>query len=93
MERRLNEVVNRLNKTKEEKTIDYAAEKAARLAAEKARRKNEIERAKAEEERERRRVRDEAELQSYGSVFKEASMSSNKHAGPVDPKKFEDDFF
>lgn len=82
-----------MNKTKEERTIDYAAEKAARLAAEKACRKNAIEKVKAEEERERRRRQEEIEMKSYGSVFKETPMSSNKHAGPVDPKKFEEDFF
>ena len=86
-------MVNRLNKTKEERTVDFAAEAAARLTAEKARRKSEIDRKKAEEESQRRKTREEKEEKSYSLVFKNASMSSNKSCEPVDPRKYEDDFF
>lgn len=94
MEKRLNETVNRLNKTKEEKTIDFEAEKAARLATEKAHRRNEIERQKLELEQERKKKQEEAELKSYGSVFKSANMESNKDTSTrMDYKKYEEDFF
>lgn len=93
LERRSNEIVNRLNKTKEEKTIDYAAEKATRLAAEKKKRKDEGEKRRSEEEREKKQRDEEMEAKSYGSVFKHASMNTNKHSGPIDPKKYEEDFF
>lgn len=93
MEKRINEIVNRLNKTKEEKVIDFALEKAARIAAEKKQRKDEAERRRRDEELEKRQREEEREKRSYDSVFKHSSMTSNKHAGPIDPKKFEEDFF
>lgn len=93
VEKRVNDVVNRLNKTKEEKTIDFAAEKAARLAAEKRRRKDEIEMKKAQDEAERRRLKEETDMRSYGSVLKETNMTTNKREGLLDPKKLEEDFF
>jgi hypothetical protein len=93
VERRINEIVNRLNKTKEDKKIDYDAEKSARIAAEKKRRKDDEGRRKAVEDQERRRKSEQDELQSYKTVFSDTTMSTNKRTGPVDPKKFEEDFF
>lgn len=93
MERRVNEIVNRLNKTKEERTIDFEAEKAARLAMEKRKRREEAERRKAEEIRLRKEREAEAELKSYDRVFRDADMNSNRPSGPIDPRKYEEDFF
>jgi hypothetical protein len=93
VDRRINETVNRLNKTKEDKTIDYEAEKAAQLAIDKKRRKDEGLRQKAIEDQERKKKQEQDELKCYGSVFTNADMASNKRSGPVDPKKFEEDFF
>ena len=93
MDRRTNEIINRLNKTKEEKTIDFAAEIAARLQTDKRRWKEEQQRLKQQEDEDRRRKQQQDELLSYGSVFKSADMSSNKGSGVDDYKKFEEDFF
>lgn len=88
-----NDLVNRLNRTKEERQIDFAAEEMARIQEEKRKRKEEMEKKKSEESRERKRLEQEAEIKSYGSVFKKIEMTSNKSNTPIDPKKFEEDFF
>lgn len=93
MEKRINEIVNRLNRTKEERKVDFEAEKMARISVEKKQRKDEINRRKAQEEEERRIKQEQEELKSYGSIFKTASMSSNRFDDPVDAKRFEEDFF
>lgn len=85
--------MNRLNKTKEEKIIDFAVEAEARLKAAKIRRRNETEKARTEAEQEKRQIQEEQEIKSYGSVFKHANMISNKRDEPIDAKKFEEDFF
>lgn len=73
--------------------VDFEGERSARLALEKRRRKEEAEKQMAEQQADRMQKQKEASLKSYGSVFEEASMHSNKSLGPVDPKKFEEDFF
>eukprot|EP00270_Netrium_digitus_P009818 TRINITY_DN3008_c0_g1_i1.p1 TRINITY_DN3008_c0_g1~~TRINITY_DN3008_c0_g1_i1.p1 ORF type:complete len:245 (-),score=55.82 TRINITY_DN3008_c0_g1_i1:248-895(-) len=78
VEKRLNEVVNRLNKTKVERRTDLKAEREAREAADRVERKA-IDRAvrkkaleeKAETER-------QAELRSYKGIMDERKMTSNK---------------
>lgn len=94
VERRINEIVNRLNKTKEERSINFEEEKAARLADEKRRRKEEVERKKAEEERQRKAKTAQNELLSYGSVFKNADMHSNRESAEKvrDYREYEDNF-
>lgn len=95
MEKRINEIVNRLNKTKEEKTIDFEAEKAARLAMEKRQRKQEAEKRKADEEKERKAEQAEIDMKSYASVFKHSSgaMSTNKETKVTNPRDYEENFF
>ncbi len=93
VEKRLNEVVNRLNKTKEERTIDFEAERQARLNIDKQARKAAAERARAEEQASRAERKQQDEMQSYGSVFKSPAMTSNKTTDPARAKRMEEDFF
>jgi hypothetical protein len=90
---RVNEIVNRLNKTREERVVDFARERVARQKEETARRRAEEERAKASALKEAEKKRAEEELLCYGSVMKGSSMTSNKHDGPVDVNAYEEDFF
>lgn len=78
VEKKLNDVVNRLNKTKVEANVDLKAEREAREAAERAEKKlqlREKNRKAAEERAEKDRV---AEMRSYSSIMKSEKMTSNK---------------
>ncbi|CAI7729942.1 unnamed protein product [Closterium sp. NIES-53] len=78
VEKRLNEVVNRLNKTKVEKTPDLQAEKEARDAEDRAARKAVLrEQARREQEEKALKMR-QAELRSYKGIMVEKKMTSNK---------------
>jgi len=77
IEKRVNEVINRLNKTKVEKTIDFRAEREARDAEERGKeRKEKAERERQEKEEIERRKK-EASLRSYDNMFDESRMTSN----------------
>ncbi|CAI5518081.1 unnamed protein product [Closterium sp. Naga37s-1] len=70
VEKRLNEVVNRLNKTKVEKTPDLQAEKEARDAEDRAARKAVLrEQARREQEEKALKMR-QAELRSYKGIMR-----------------------
>ncbi|GBG84801.1 hypothetical protein CBR_g39177 [Chara braunii] len=93
VEKRINEVVNRLNKTRVERKPDLKAEREAYDAAERAQRKahvREIKRREAEERAERDR---QAELRSYKGLMNHAKMTSNKDAlKGKSVQEIEDDF-
>eukprot|EP00244_Chara_vulgaris_P013374 TRINITY_DN756_c0_g1_i10.p1 TRINITY_DN756_c0_g1~~TRINITY_DN756_c0_g1_i10.p1 ORF type:complete len:215 (+),score=54.11 TRINITY_DN756_c0_g1_i10:275-919(+) len=93
VEKRINEVVNRLNKTRVERKPDLKAEREAYDAAERAQRKahvREIKRREAEERAERDR---QAELRSYKGLMNQAKMTSNKDAlKGKSVQEIEDDF-
>ena len=84
IETRINEIVNRLNKTKQERNTDLLAEHeehqrqlvAARKAVQREHQKRE-----KELELERRKL---AESRSYDKVYNNASMKSNKDASSED---------
>lgn len=81
VEKRINEVVNRLNKTKREEHPDFRAEREVRDAKEREDQKK-IARLKKEQEREEARKRaEDAELRSYNSLMKEENMKSNYEDG------------
>ncbi|KAJ3410525.1 Coiled-coil domain-containing protein 25 [Chytridiales sp. JEL 0842] len=95
IETRSNEIINRLNKTKEEKYPDLAEEKIARQkelraemrSREKQEKLNEMARAKKRQEMD--------EMKSYKSIFDESEMQTNRigdGTGDVDVKAFEEDF-
>jgi len=91
--RRQNEIVNRLNKTKEERNVDFAAERLARQKEDTSRRRTDEAKAKLEALKEEQRRKEAAELQSYSTAMKKDRMTSNKHDEPVDIQAYEEDFF
>lgn len=91
-----NSIVNRLNKTKEERFPNLAEEQEARAAEFRSEQKAE-KRAQLQTEKAARREREEAaKLRSYSSLMQEEKMTSNADvAASVDDsaaKDFEEDF-
>ncbi|XP_070555784.1 coiled-coil domain-containing protein 25-like [Ptychodera flava] len=81
VEKRINEIVNRLNKTKEERQPDLRAEREQRDREERAKiRKADAEIRKKEKEEAKRR-QEEAELRNYSSLMTSEKMTSNQDAG------------
>jgi type IV secretory pathway VirB10-like protein len=81
VEKKLNEIINRLNRTREDRKPDLRAEREER-----DRREREGQKAKAREEKQREKEEEEqrkkdAELRSYNSLMKAEKMSSNQDAG------------
>uniref|UniRef100_A0A182LT59 Coiled-coil domain-containing protein 25 n=1 Tax=Anopheles culicifacies TaxID=139723 RepID=A0A182LT59_9DIPT len=81
VEKRSNEIVNRLNKTKREESIDFRAEREKRDALERADKKRMAREQKEQEKEEEKRRQEEAELRSYNSLMKPENMTSNYDAG------------
>uniref|UniRef100_A0ACD5U725 Uncharacterized protein n=3 Tax=Avena sativa TaxID=4498 RepID=A0ACD5U725_AVESA len=94
VEKRLNEVVNRLNKTKVERTPDLKAEREAVSAAEKAERKLQLRDKKRKEEMERLEKEKQAEIRSYKGLMVQDKMTSNKQvaSGSKTLQELEEDF-
>ncbi|KAJ0031982.1 hypothetical protein Pint_12796 [Pistacia integerrima] len=78
VEKRINEVVNRLNKTKVERKPDLKAEREAANAAERAERKLQLRDKKRREEMERLEKERQAEIRSYKGLMVSDKMTSNK---------------
>lgn len=81
VEKRLNEIVNRLNKTKEEKHPDLRAEREERDRLEREDQKAKQREIKKKEKEEAERKAKEAELRSYSNLMKAENMTSNVDAG------------
>ncbi|XP_058454537.1 coiled-coil domain-containing protein 25-like [Malaya genurostris] len=81
VEKRVNEIVNRLNKTKREEHPDFRAEREKRDADERADKKRAAREIREKEKEEEKRRKDEADLWSYNSLMKSENMSSNYDAG------------
>ncbi|KAL8101666.1 uncharacterized protein LOC141686703 [Apium graveolens] len=94
VEKRLNEVVNRLNKTKVERTPDLKAEREAVNAAERAERKLQLRDKKRREEIERLEKERQAEVRSYKNLMVADKMTSNKEIASTQKslQELEDDF-
>ncbi|KAJ3289241.1 hypothetical protein HK104_007637 [Borealophlyctis nickersoniae] len=75
---RVNEVVNRLNKTREELIPDLAEQRVVRDREERNQNREQERKKKQEELRVQEQRRKEAELKGYGHVMKEDRMKSNK---------------
>ncbi|CAI5967794.1 unnamed protein product [Closterium sp. NIES-64] len=91
VEKRLNEVVNRLNKTKVEKTPDLQAEKEAREAEDRAARKAVLREQARREQEEKALKQRQAELRSYKGIMVEKKMTSNKDiAAKMEGKSVQD---
>ncbi|XP_026689405.2 LOW QUALITY PROTEIN: coiled-coil domain-containing protein 25 [Ciona intestinalis] len=83
VEKRINETVNRLNKTKVEKHPDFMQEKEDRMRLE----RNELKKLQSEQRKgkeEIKRKREEKELRSYTTLFDENEMKSNQDGNDSD---------
>ncbi|XP_065332922.1 coiled-coil domain-containing protein 25 [Cloeon dipterum] len=79
--RRNPETINRLNKTKEEKQVDFRAEKEKRDRLEREDRKKQLREQKEKERVDQKRKQEEAEMRSYSSLMKSENMTSNYDDG------------
>ncbi|XP_059491325.1 coiled-coil domain-containing protein 25 [Neocloeon triangulifer] len=79
--RRNAEAVNRLNKTKVEKQVDFRAEKEKRDRLEREDRKKQLKEQKEQEKLDQKRKQEEAEIRSYSSLMKSENMKSNLDGG------------
>ncbi|CAN6847432.1 unnamed protein product [Brassica oleracea] len=94
VEKRVNEIVNRLNKTKVERTPDFRAEREAVNAAERAERKHHLREKKKHEEIERLEKERQADMRSYKGLMVTDKMTSNKDivSSNKSLQELEDDF-
>lgn len=87
VEKRINEIVNRLNKTKEEKFPNLRDEREERDRLEREDGKQKLREQKQREKEEEKKRKEEAALRSYDSLMDARNMTSNKDTGSD-----EDDF-
>ncbi|XP_076329161.1 coiled-coil domain-containing protein 25 isoform X1 [Tachypleus tridentatus] len=78
VEKKINEIVNRLNKTKEERHPDLQAEREERDRREREDKKKILREQKEREKEEEKRKKEAAELRSYSSLMKPENMTLNK---------------
>lgn len=76
-----NVIINRLNKTKEEKEVDFRAAREARDRREREDKKKQFKKDEEAKKAEEKARRDAAELRSYDRLMVEDHMSSNKDGG------------
>lgn len=84
VEKKVNEILNRLEKTKLEKFPDLAAEKEGRDREERNEKKAQIQEMKRKEKEEMKKKREMDELRSYSSLMKVENMSSNQDGNDSD---------
>lgn len=94
VEKRVNEIINRLNKTRVERRADLKAEKEASNAAEKAERKMQLKEKKRKEEMERLEKDKWAEIRSYKGLMVAEKMTSNRQIASAGKsmQEMEDEF-
>jgi len=90
VERRVNETVNRLNKTKEERHPDLQQEKEERDRLERDEAKKVLKEKLRLEKLEKEKNKEEKKLRSYTGMFEESQMTSNQCDGDHDSDS--DDF-
>lgn len=88
VEKRINEIVNRLNKTKIESHPDFQAEREARDAAERQDKKKIIKQQKDQEKLEEKRRQEEAELRNYSSLHQSDKMTTTNYDNNNDSDDF-----
>nr|CAG4652252.1 EOG090X0G3O [Triops cancriformis] len=81
VEKRINEIVNRLNKTKEEKKLDLRLLREDRDREEREDKKRLLREQKEREKEEERKRNEDAELRSYDRLMNSDSMKTNKDDG------------
>lgn len=94
VEKRINEIVNRLNRTKVERKPDLKAEREAVNAAERAERKQQLREKKRREDMDRLEKERQAEMRSYKNLMVPDKMTSNKDiaSGNKSLQELEEDF-
>ncbi|XP_073125576.1 uncharacterized protein [Henckelia pumila] len=94
VEKRINEIVNRLNRTKVERTPDLKAEREAVNAAERSERKQQLRDKKRREDLEKLEKDRQAELRSYKNLMVAEKMTSNKDIASTNKslQELEEDF-
>ncbi|EYU21884.1 hypothetical protein ABFS83_01G023300 [Erythranthe nasuta] len=94
VEKRVNEIVNRLNRTKVERTPDLKAEREAVNAAERAERKQQLRDKKRREDLDKLEKERQAELRSYKNLMVAEKMTSNKDIASANKslQELEEDF-
>lgn len=81
VEKRHNDIVNRLQKTKVEKFPDLRAEREERDHKEAVEKRKKIQQEKQREKEDIRKRKEQAELRSYASLMKPENMTSNFDSG------------
>lgn len=81
VEKRINDIVNRLNKTKTESHPDFRSEREKRDAKEREDKKKILRDQKELEKENEKRRKDEAELRSYTSLMATEKMTTNYDDG------------
>lgn len=81
IEKRSNDIVNRLNKTKIESQVDFRAERERRDAEERNDKKKVMRDAKDREKEAERKRKEQADLRSYSSLMKPEKMKTNYDDG------------
>uniref|UniRef100_A0A5B6YGB7 Putative coiled-coil domain-containing protein 25-like n=1 Tax=Davidia involucrata TaxID=16924 RepID=A0A5B6YGB7_DAVIN len=93
VEKRINDIVNRLNRTKVERKPDLKAEHEAVNAGERAEKKQQLRDKKRHEEMERLEKERQAEVRSYKNLMVAEKMTSNKEiASTKSLQELEEDF-
>ncbi|KAL8137088.1 hypothetical protein V2J09_003089, partial [Rumex salicifolius] len=94
VEKRINEIVNRLNRTKVERNPDLKAEREAYGNAEKAERKAQLREKKRREDMERLEKERQTEMRSYKNLMVSDKMTSNKQIASENKslQELEEDF-
>ncbi|KAG5591942.1 hypothetical protein H5410_042456 [Solanum commersonii] len=94
VEKRINEIVNRLNRTKVERKPDLKAEREAVNAAERAERKQQLREKKRREDMDRLEKERQAEMRSYKNLMVADKMTSNKDVASANKslQEMEEDF-
>ncbi|XP_078068796.1 coiled-coil domain-containing protein 25 isoform X1 [Mustelus asterias] len=81
VEKKINEILNRLEKTKDERFPDLAAEKESRNREEQNERKAQIQEMKRKEKEEMKKRKEIEDLRCYSALMKSENMSSNQDCG------------
>lgn len=92
VEKRVNEIVNRLNKTKTEAFPDLALEKSNRLKELNRRAREEVKKQADAEKALREQRHREKQARSYDNIHKRSEMTSNRDYRGSDPSEIEEDF-
>lgn len=86
--KRINTIVNRLNKTKRSEEVNFRAEREERDRNEREDKKKLLREQKEREKAEEKRRQEEAEMRSYNSLFNASNMTSNTDKSGYDSDDF-----